>query len=95
MKKLSICYDVIILSTALGLYLSVQTHIYLHSYCTTATMPLIFQYKHTYIYIHTVQQLRYPMEALEFFAYIHGAIWTMRQLADTMAFNRSLATWST
>ena len=29
-----------------------------------------------------IQQLRYPGEALQFFAYIPGAIWTVQQLTD-------------
>ena len=42
-------------------YLSLQTHIYLHLYHTTTTIPHIFHYKHTYIYIYTIQQIRYPI----------------------------------
>ena len=41
---------------------------------------------HTHIYIYTTQLLRYPEEALQLFAYIHGAIWTIQQLIDTFAF---------
>ena len=32
------------------------------------------------IYIHTIQQLRYPGETLPFFAYIPGAIRTMQHI---------------
>ena len=40
----------------------------------------------THIYIYTLQGLRYPREALQFFAHIPGAIWTIQQLTDTLAF---------
>ena len=58
-------------------YLSSQTHIYLHLYYTTTTIPHIFHHKHTSIYIYTIQQLRYPRGVLQFFADIPGAIWTI------------------
>ena len=31
-------------------------------------------------------QLPYPREALQFFAYIPGAIWTIQHLTDTLVF---------
>ena len=40
----------------------------------------------TYIYIYTIQQLRYPREALQFFAYIPGAVWPRQHLTDTLVF---------
>ena len=33
-----------------------------------------------------IQRLRYPWEALQFFAYIARAIWTIKHLTDTLAF---------
>ena len=32
------------------------------------------------------QRLRYPMEALQFFAFIPGAIWTRQHVADRLTF---------
>ena len=42
-------------------YLSLQIHMYLHLYYTLTTIPHIFHYKHTCIYIYTIHQLRYPI----------------------------------
>ena len=57
-------------------------------------LKLIFHDKHTYLQIyyitntipqgsiHTTQQIRYPREALQFFAYIPGATWTIQHLTS-------------
>ena len=37
------------------------TNTYLHLYYTSTTIPHIFHHKHTYIYIYTIHQLRYPI----------------------------------
>ena len=47
------------------------------SICFFILYILIFHCKHTHIYIQTTHQLRYPREALQLFAYIPGAIWTI------------------
>ena len=46
---------------------------------------LKFYYKHSYIYIYTTR-LRDPRGALQFLAYIPGAIWTIQPLTDTLTF---------
>ena len=58
--------------------MSINFHILFYSY--------ILSQIDTYIYIHTIKELRYPREVLQLFAYIPGAMWTIRDLPDRLTF---------
>ena len=40
----------------------------------------------TFTFIYTLQELRFPREALQFFVYIPGVIWTIQHFTDILAF---------
>ena len=54
-----------------------------YKYILFVCLPFI---TNTHIYIYIRQQLRYPREGLQFFAYIHGAIRIIQHLPVILTF---------